>query len=119
MEVQGRSRKVKVTFKVRKVRGRWPVGLLCKPQSQSLSSGLWIFDLGLGTLGLNNIFPHILSFLGRCDIKLVELDVGRVVAAPLPVAHSLLQHSVPEVSRNLKCNSPDLLFWIFRSSEVK
>ena len=47
----------------------WPVGLQCKPQSQSLSSGVWtwiwdvglelgfetwIWDLGLG-LGLDNI----------------------------------------------------------------
>ena len=28
--------------------GGWPVGLQCQPQSQSLSSGLWILDLGLG-----------------------------------------------------------------------
>ena len=25
----------------------WPVGLYCQPQSQSLSSGLWILDFGL------------------------------------------------------------------------
>ena len=28
--------------------GVWPVGLQCQPQSQSLPSGLWILDLGLG-----------------------------------------------------------------------
>ena len=35
----------------------WPVGLYCQPQSQSLSSGIWILDLGLGFgngLGLDN-----------------------------------------------------------------
>ena len=26
----------------------WPVGLQCQPQSQTLSSGLWTLDLGLG-----------------------------------------------------------------------
>ena len=26
----------------------WPAGLYCQPQFQSLSSGLWIWDLGLG-----------------------------------------------------------------------
>ena len=25
----------------------WPVGLYCQPQSQSLSFGLWVQDLGL------------------------------------------------------------------------
>ena len=37
--------------------GGWPVGLYCQPKSQSLSSGLWILDLGLGFgtgLGLDN-----------------------------------------------------------------
>jgi len=40
---------------VRKVRGGagggggWPVGLYCQPQSDSLSSGLWIWDLDLGS----------------------------------------------------------------------
>ena len=75
MEGQGRSRKVKegngwsfpitrLTFQVRKVMGGWfvvvavwPVGI--KPQSQSLSSGLWILDLDFGLgfwtgLGLYN-----------------------------------------------------------------
>ena len=74
-EGQGRSRKVKeghgwsfpitgLIFQGRKVLGGvgvvgwWPVGLYCQPQSQSLSSGLWIRDLrlGFGTgLGLDNI----------------------------------------------------------------
>ena len=28
--------------------GWWPTGLKCQPQSQFLSSGLWIYDLGPG-----------------------------------------------------------------------
>ena len=28
--------------------GVWPVGLQCQPHFQSLSSGLWVWDLDLG-----------------------------------------------------------------------
>ena len=35
-----------LTFQVIKGMCGWPVGLKCQPQS--LSSGLWILDLGLG-----------------------------------------------------------------------
>ena len=64
MEGHGRSRKIKedhvwsfpitgLTFNVRKVRGGgavlgWPVRFYCQPQSQTLSSVLWILDFGLG-----------------------------------------------------------------------
>ena len=60
--------------------GWWPVGLKCQPQSQSLSSGLWILDLGLGfgtwiwdlDLGLDlglTIFPlksKVMRFMVVC-----------------------------------------------------
>ena len=51
----------------------WPVGLYCQPQSNSLSSGLWILDfrLGFGTwiwdlglglgLGLDNLSSQPLT----------------------------------------------------------
>ena len=53
----------RLTFLVSKVIGGWvgwcwlPVRLYCQPQAYSLSSGLWILDLGLGFgngLGLDN-----------------------------------------------------------------
>ena len=66
MEGQGRSRKVMDGIfptldwhfrseKLLVVGWWWPVGLYCQPQSQSLSSGLLICDMGFGTgLGLDN-----------------------------------------------------------------
>ena len=54
MEGHGSSFPItRLTFQVRKVMGGvgvwwWPVGLQCQPQSHSLYSGLWIWDLGLG-----------------------------------------------------------------------
>ena len=94
MEGQGRSRKVidglgwsfpitRLPFQMRKVMGGWvvvgwwPVGLKCQPQSQSLSSGLWILDLGLG--------------FGTCILDLdLGLDLGLTIKKISPQTPSIV-----------------------------
>ena len=45
----------------------------------------------------------------------VWTNESRVLTSPLPVAHFLLQDSVPKVTRNLKCHSPNFFLGVFRS----
>ena len=78
----------------------WDFGLIYR--NQTSDSGLQASDLGLIMINERRLFR-------------VWTNESRVLTSPLPVAHLLLQDSVPKVTRNLKSNSPNFFLGVFRS----